>query len=287
MQSSDSRQTGEALSGRTAIIAGNGALPLAVANALRDQGEAPFLIVLRGEADPRLYEFEHCEVSAVEFALLIRSLKAAGIKNVVLAGGVRRRPHWRDLHIDGPTLRAFPRIFFALGKGDDALLRAFIGLVEAYGFHVVGAHDVVPMLLAPPKTVLTRKRPSKQERHNITLAWEAARQLGALDVGQGAVAVGGRVVALEGAEGTDNMLERISQMRKARSIPLQGGVLVKVMKPDQEERTDLPTIGLQTVDNAHRAKLQGIVVEAGHAFILDLEKTIKAANRYGMFIETL
>ncbi|RCL02065.1 MAG: hypothetical protein JSC189_000874 [Candidatus Tokpelaia sp. JSC189] len=287
MQYSDPQLAGEALSGRTAIIAGNGVLPLTIATILRDQGKAPFLIILRDETDPELYAFEHCEISIVEFSVLIRSLKAAGIRNVVLAGGVRSRPYWRDLRVDGPTLRVLPKIFFALNKGDDALLRAFINLVETYGFRVIGAHEVVPMLLAPKKAILTRKCPNKQEKYNIALALEAARQLGALDIGQGAIAVGGRVVALEGAEGTDNMLERISQMRQARSIPLQGGVLVKIMKPNQEKRADLPTIGLKTVENVYRAKLCGIAIEAGHTFILDLEKTIKAADRYGIFIKTL
>jgi len=288
MQSGDSQPTtGEAFSGRTAVIAGNGVLPLAVAKVLRDQGRDPFLVVLRGEADQQLYQFDHCEISIVEFARLIRVLKTAEVKNVVLAGGVRYRPQLRDLRIDVPTLRVLPRIFFALGKGDDALLRAFIGLVEGYGFHVIGAHEIVPELLAPKGGALTKKRSDKQEQRNIALAAEAADRLGALDVGQGAVAVGGRVVALEGAEGTDNMLERISQLRRAGSIPKKGGVLVKVMKPDQEERADLPTIGPQTVENAYQAGLYGIVVEAGRSFILDIEEVVKTANQYGMFIETL
>lgn len=287
MRSDDSRPAGEALNGRTAIIAGNGLLPLAVAEALEKQGRTPFLVLLRGEADRQLSRFDHCEISVIEFSRLIRALKAVGAKNVVLAGGVRRRPQLRDLRIDGPTLRALPLILFALGKGDDALLRAFIRLMERYGFHIVGAHEVVPELLAPKGVVLTRKRSDKQEQRNIALAAQAARRLGALDIGQGAVAVGGRVVALEGAEGTDKMLECVRQMRQARAIPQKGGVLVKVMKPDQEKRADLPAIGPQTVENAHCAGLCGIVVEAGHSFILNIEQSITTADRHGMFIETL
>jgi len=287
MRFGGSQQAGEALPSRMAVIAGSGVLPLAVANALRDQGGHPFLVLLRGEADRRLYQFDHCEISAVEFARLIRCLKTAGVSDIVLAGGLQSRPRIQDLRIDIPTLRALPRIFLALGRGDDALLRAFIGLVEGYGFHVVGAHEVVSGLLAPTGGALTRKHSGKREQRNIALAWEAARRLGELDVGQGAVAVGGRVVALEGAEGTDRMLERISWMRQDGSVPQKGGVLVKVMKPDQEERADLPAIGPQTVENAHHAGLYGIVVEAGHSFILDIEQVIKTADRYGMFIETI
>ncbi|RCL00804.1 MAG: hypothetical protein JSC188_000814 [Candidatus Tokpelaia sp. JSC188] len=287
MQASHLNQAGKELYGRTAIIAGNGTLPLTIATVLQNQGKLPFLIILRNESDPKLYAFEHCEISIAEFSMLIRSLKAARISNVVLAGGIRTRPYWRDLCIDSSMFRVLPRIFFSLTKGDDALLRAFIKLVEAYGFRIVGAHEVAPTLLAPKKTILTKKYPNRQEKHNIALAFEAARQLGMLDIGQGAVAVGGRVVALEGAEGTDNMLERIKQMRQVGSIASVGGVLVKVMKPNQEKRADLPTIGPKTVENAYQAKLCGIAVEADYTFILDLEKTIKVADQYGMFIKTL
>lgn len=286
MQEAGSGATGAVLTGRTAVVAGNGRLPVAVANALRDTGQNPFLVLLRGEADKQLYDFEHCEISVVEFARLIRSMQGAGVKNVVLAGGIVSRPHWRDLRFDIPTLRALPRLFRALGKGDDALLRAFIGLVESYGFRVVGAHQVVPVLLAPRGVKLTRKKAGKTEKRNIEQATEAARQLGVLDIGQGAVAVGGRVVALEGAEGTDNMLKRVVEMRQERRIPHEGGVLVKTMKPTQDKRADLPSIGPQTVKNAHQAGLHGIVVEADRSFILEFEKTMELADRYGMFIES-
>ncbi|RCL01402.1 MAG: hypothetical protein JSC085_000278 [Candidatus Tokpelaia sp. JSC085] len=286
MQPSESQLSVQMVSGRTAIIAGSGLLPLAIATVMRDQGHDPFLVILRGKVDQRLYRFDHCEISIVEFAQLIRALKAAKVKNIVLAGGVTR-PQWQHLKIDYPTIMAFPRICFALGKGDDALLRVFIRLVEKYGFHVVGAHEIVPGLLAPKGVKLTGKCPDKHERHNIALAAEAARRLGELDIGQGAIAVHGRVVALEGAEGTDNMLKRITRMRQDELIPQKGGVLVKLMKPGQDERADLPTIGPHTVENAYRARLVGIAVEAKHSFILNIEQTVNKANQYGMFIETL
>ncbi|WP_183430759.1 LpxI family protein [Mesorhizobium sp. RMAD-H1] len=272
--------------GRTAIIAGNGLLPLKVAESLEKQGRAPFLVPIRGEADPALYRYDHAEISVVEFRKLIGSMKAASVRNVILAGGVRSRPHFSDLKLDGPTLAAIPRMIGALGRGDDALLRAFISLIEAYGFRVVGAHEIVPDLLAPPAARLTNRKPDKHDEHNIAIAREAARMIGVLDVGQGTVAVGGRVVALEGAEGTDAMLERVAQLRNAGRIPPKGGVLVKCAKPTQDERADLPAIGLSTVENAARAGLAGIAVEAGRTFILGFGETVAAANDKGIFIET-
>ncbi len=107
--------------GRVAIIAGNGLLPISVAEALEAAEKKPFLVPLRGEADPVLYKYEHQEISIVEFAKLVRSMKAAGVDRVVLAGGVTSRPHVSDLKFDWPTLRAVPYVLRALGQGDDAL----------------------------------------------------------------------------------------------------------------------------------------------------------------------
>lgn len=274
------------VAGRTAIIAGSGLLPLKVAESLEKQGNAPFIVGIKDEADPALYRYDHAEISLVEFRKLIGSLKASGARNVILAGGVRGRPHFAGLRLDGPTLAAIPRMLGALGRGDDALLRAFIGLIESYGFNVVGAHEIVPDLLAPAPGSLTATKPGKDDWHNIALAREAAHMLGVLDVGQAAVAVGGRVVALEGAEGTDAMLERIVQLRRSRRIPQKGGVLVKCAKPAQDERADLPGIGLSTVENVALADLSGIAVEEGKTFILGFGEAIAAANAKGIFIET-
>lgn len=274
------------LEGRTAIIAGNGSLPLAVANALAQHHEKPFLVNLRGEADPALYQFDHCEISMVEFAKLVRSMKAANVKNVILAGGVKSRPLLSQLRLDGPTLKALKYVFFALKQGDDALLRAFIKVLESYGFTVVGAHKVVPNLLAPSPSLLSQKKPSRADAENLRLALAAAHALGKLDVGQAAVAVGGRVVALEGAEGTEHMLQRISFMRKEQRIAKKGGVLVKCTKPHQEKRADLPTIGPDTIEQAYQSGLTGVAIQSGSSFILELEKVIEVADQRKLFLST-
>ena len=271
---------------RTAIIAGNGLLPQVVAEALEKKGNPPFVICLKGEADESLKRFDHETVSVVEFTRLIKALKQAGAKNVILAGGVRQRPHLSDIRLDMTTIRALPRVFKALGKGDDALLRAFIGLLESYGFNMVGAHQIVPDILAPAASVLTAVKPDKKEQHNIDLAREAAFILGKLDVGQGAIAAGGRVVALEGAEGTDNMIERVRQLRQEGRIPRQGGVLVKCAKPAQDERADLPTIGIDTVTNIAAAGLAGLAIEAGRTVMLSYHDTVQSADAQGLFIVT-
>ena len=273
---------------RTAIIAGNGLLPISVARALREAGAEPFLLPLKGEADVSLYDYEHEEISSLQFGRLIRAMRKAGVKQVVLAGGVRNRPHLSDLKLDLPTLVALPLMAGALGKGDDALLRAFIRLLERFGFRLIGAHEVVPDLLSPASALtITATKPNAHDQKNIALAMEAALRLGDLDVGQGAIAAGGRVIALEGAEGTDLMIERVHALRSEGRVPKRGGVLVKMAKPRQDERADLPAIGLSTIENVAKAGLAGVAIEAGRTFILGFAETIEAANRLGVFVTTI
>ncbi|MCZ2328359.1 LpxI family protein [Bartonella sp. F02] len=274
------------LAGRTAIIAGNGVLPIIIAQELEKHGQNPFLVLLRDEADTALYSYEHCELSIIELARLIKALKAAEVCNIILAGGVKKRPSLSQLRFDWPTLLALPKLCKALGKGDDALLRAFIQVIEKYGFFVIGAHEVVPDLLAPIEFNLTLRRATKKEKTDILLGSEAAKLLGQLDIGQAVVAINGRVIAVEGAEGTDNMLQRVCEMRKREQIPSKGGVLVKCAKPQQDHRVDLPSIGPTTMINIAKSGLVGVAVEANKSLILSLKETVEEANKHSLFIET-
>jgi UDP-2,3-diacylglucosamine hydrolase len=145
----------------------------------------------------------------------------------------------------------------------------------------------MPDLLAPFGT-MTEAVPDKNGQEEMDRALEAARALGKLDIGQGAVAVRGRVVALEGAEGTEAMLARVADMRAAGRISQKrGGVLVKTAKPGQEKRADLPAIGPETVDQAASAGLTGIAVEADASLILGFEETIRRANAQKIFVHGL
>jgi len=276
--------------GRTAIIAGSGVLPLAVARRLEALGAPFFVFLLRGnEPEQALCAYPHCELGLTDLSILLRRLKAEKISNLVLAGGVARRPNLRDLRWNWPLIKALPQLISAIRQGDDALLRAFMQIMESRGYHIIGAHEIVPELLTPQQNqiVKTRQKPGKAEQADIKLAAEAAKMLGQLDVGQGAVAVGGRVVALEGAEGTDAMLERVAALRAQGKIPPKGGALVKMKKPHQDMRADLPTIGPQTIANIAEAGLAGLGIERGGSFILDLKKTVELADRNGLFIEVL
>ncbi|MET3560269.1 DUF1009 family protein [Bartonella japonica] len=274
------------LSGRTAIIAGNGVLPITVAQELEKNGQNPFLVLLRDEADTVLHRYDHCELSIVELARLVKILKTAGVCNIVLAGGVKKRPLLTQLQFDWKTFLALPKLIGALRGGDDALLRAFIKIIEKHGFYVIGAHEIVPDLLAPRAFNLTSRRATQKEKKDIFLAAQAAKLLGQLDIGQAVVAINERVIAVEGAEGTDNMLWRVCEMRERGQIPPKGGVLVKCAKPQQDHRVDLPSIGPATIMNIVKSGLSGIAVEANRSLILSVKTTIEKANKYSLFIET-
>ena len=156
-----------------------------------------------------------------------------------------------------------PRLVRALRKGDDGVLRALVGHIEAGGIKVVGAHEILPDLLAAEGRI-AGGTPLKADWRDIEAASTAARAIGALDIGQGAVAIGGRVIAVEGIEGTDGLLDRAGNFARMAGIAgSRRGVLVKCAKPGQELRADLPAIGPATVDGAHAAGLAGIGLEAG------------------------
>lgn len=217
----------------------------------------------------------------------MKILKSEGITNVVLAGGVRHRPEFKAaLHPGNGNLVALFRFLRAFRLGDDGLLRAVISTIESYGFRVLGAHEIVPDILAPDVGTITRKRADKESQADMHAAREAAVLIGSLDIGQAAIAVGRRVVALEGVEGTDAMLQRVAELRSAKRINRKGGVLVKCAKPQQEVRADLPAIGVSTIENAVKAGLKGIAIEARRTLILGYGETIAAANAAGIFIET-
>nr|WP_204340470.1 UDP-2,3-diacylglucosamine diphosphatase LpxI [Rhizobium leguminosarum] len=268
-----------------AIIAGGGLLPSYVAEAARAAGENPVIVALKDESDRRWEGYDHAVIAIGDFAALEGLLNRYGIGRVVMSGSVRRRPEWREVR---PTLRVLMKMPAAirtlLSGGDDTVLQMVIRLIEGNGRRVVGAHEIAPDLLASVGP-LGAAAPGEEDRRDIGRAAEAAEMLGRLDVGQGAVAIGGRIVALEGLEGTDEMLERVAGLRAAGRIsPRRRGALVKLCKPQQDIRADLPAIGVSTVLNAKKAGLAGVAIEAGRSLVLDRAAVLKAAEEAGLFV---
>ena len=271
--------------GRLAIVAGSGQLPLYVAAAAREMGENPFIVRLRDDSRYDWSGFDNAVISVGDVAGLGRLLRENQVDRVVLSGAVARRPEWRGIRPTAGILIKLPSIVKTLlSGGDDAVLQMVIKIISTLGAKVIGAHEIAPGWLATTGP-LGGQKPAEEDLKDIRGAAEAALALGKLDVGQGAVSVGGRIVALEGIEGTDAMLARVAALRaEGRISPRRKGVLVKLCKPQQDIRADLPTIGIETVENAKKAGLAGIAVEAGRALVLDREAMLKAADEAGIFV---
>ena len=189
------------------------------------------------------------------------------------------------MKLDWGAISSIPRAMAMLLGGDDTLLSGLIKLFEDHNIEVVGAHEVAPQLLAGSGPIAGRK-PRKKDMGNIELAAAACRALGELDIGQAAIAEASRVIAVEGVEGTDGLLQRVAQLRENGRMPPVGknGVLVKMVKPGQDHRADLPAIGPQTVLEVKCAGLCGIAVDAGKSLILQRQETLKLANANKIYI---
>lgn len=246
--------------------------------ACREAGRPFFVLALEGQADPeQIGDAPHawCRIGAAAKGEKI--LRDNGTEEVVFAGKVRRpslkelRPDWRALKvIVKATVRAL---------GDDGLLRAVIREFEAGGARVVAVHEVVRDLLATEGAYGSVK-PDRQARIDIARGFTAAKAIGGLDIGQAVVVQQGIVIGVEAIEGTDALIARVGPLQREGA----GGVLVKVPKPRQERRIDLPTIGADTVEAAAKAGLRGIAVEAGGALIINRAKVAARADALGLFV---
>jgi hypothetical protein len=266
------------------IIAGGGELPRAVAQSAREAGRNVFVIGLRGAADPEIAEFPHDWISIGEAGRLFRLLRTHDCSEVLFAGQVVR-PKFNELKTDTRGIMLLPRVVAAARAGDDALLRTLMDILSGEGFRAVGVAEAAPGLLAP-EGVLGRLKPDAEHERDIALGVKIVRTLGALDVGQSVAVCAGLVLAIEAAEGTDAMILRVPKLpRNIRGNEARArGVLVKALKPTQDGKTDLPVIGVRTVENARRAHLSGIAVEAGRALIVDRRAVTAAADAAGLFL---
>jgi UDP-2,3-diacylglucosamine hydrolase len=266
-------------SGRVGILAGTGRLPQLVAENLAKRGLAPFIGDLTDKPMAWASAFETRSLKITQLSTLLSALRTANVHTVIMAGGIAVRPKWTEFRLDWITVRELPRLISALRKGDDALLREAINLLERYGFTVIGAHESLPSLLSD-NAVLTIRQPTNADLIDITRAKQSAIDLGRRDVGQAAVARGGKTIAIEDSRGTAVMLAQLAVQRPQTP----SGVLAKFAKPDQEMRADLPSIGPDTVYQAVAAGLCGIVVEAGRAIIIDREHVVALANENKIFV---
>lgn len=268
-----------------AVIAGGGAVPLAVANAASRQGRRVVMFPVRGWADPgAMQPFTHYWLSLVQAGRFLRYARKEGCREVVFVG-TAVRPPLRSLRLDWTTIRLLPRILRAYRGGDDHLLSNIAQAFEDHGFRILGAHEVAPEILMPAGAVGS-VAPSDRDHADIARGLALLAATGPFDMGQGVVVAANQVLAVEAAEGTDAMLARIADLRVAGRIatPTGVGVLVKAPKPQQDRRFDLPAIGPRTIEGAARAGLAGIAVVAGGSIVADPALAVAAADKAKLFV---
>lgn len=261
------------------IIAGGGSIPALLVRHCQEQGRDFFVLAIEGNADKSFFsgDIPHQWIRIGQAGTGFKRLAEEKVQDVVMIGTIRR-PSFFDLMPDLRTTAFFAKIG-TKALGDDGILRALVKEIEAEGMAVKGVHEVMPDILVK-SGVLGKHKPDKQALADIERGIEVAAELGKLDVGQAVVVQQGLVLGVEGIEGTDELIRRC-QDYKRKGV---GGVLVKLRKPQQDMRIDLPTIGTRTVERAHETGLRGIAVHAGNGLIVDETEVIKLADKYGLFV---
>ena len=252
------------------LIAGGGQFPILFARAARQNGVKVVAVALKGEAGELLEsEVDACSwVSLGKLGRMIETFQKAQVTEVAMAGAVAKTKLFSKIRPDWKAVRLLARM---LHKKDDAILRAFTEELEAHGIKVRPSTLFLPELLAPPG-ILTRRRPNARERRDINFGWNLAKEIGKLDIGQCILVRDQAVLAVEAIEGTDETIRRGGRLGKSEVV------VVKVCKPNQDLRFDVPAVGLQTIETMKEVGASVLVVEADRTLMFDREKMIQAAD---------
>jgi DUF1009 family protein len=262
------------------LIAGNGRFPFLVLEGARSQGIEMAVIALKEEASPELGKMAkrlHW-VSLGELSQTIQLMQQEGVKRAVMAGQVKHdkifssiRPDWKLAKL----LFSLPR------KNTDSLIGAVAKVLEDEGIQLVDSTIFLKPLLADAG-LLTRRGPSIEEKADIEYGLQVARQIAGMDIGQTVVIVDRACVAVEAMEGTDETIERAGRFAQGKNL-----VVVKVSKPKQDMRFDVPVVGLPTVESMKRAGATALAIDATRTLLFDREKLIELADAAGIAIEAV
>ena len=261
------------------VIAGGGQFPLIFANKARANGYQVVAAAYRNEADPAL----EAVVDAQEWfhlgqvKRLLRFFHRHEVTQTVMLGTIKKTRLFTDVK---PDIKALSMVATMRHTHDDGILRAFAGLLEKEGIHVRASTFLLPELLAPAG-VWTRRKPSRAERKDMALGWQIAKEVGRLDIGQCIVVGGGSVLAVEAIDGTDATIARGGNLARGEAV------VVKVCKPNQDTRFDIPAIGVTTIETMQAAGARALAIEADKAVAFDRDEMIAAADKHGMAVVAL
>lgn len=284
--------TGDPTTAPIGLIAGEGELPRLVARNVRAAGRKLAVVGLRGSADPALREMSDWFWwrGIVRLGGWIRALRRVGCHEVVMVGRVRKAdmfagPRWLQWLQYLPDLTSIRVWYFrARDKRNDSLLGAVADEMQRRGLTLIDSTRYIPEALAEegwltpdgPRPISDAPR---SVRADADFAWPLIKEIARLDIGQSIAVKEREVIAVEAIEGTDKLIERAGQL-----CPQGGWTLVKVAKPDQDMRFDVPTIGPQTIENLHKHRAAGLVVEAGKTIVLEREKTLALSKQRGVTV---
>jgi UDP-2,3-diacylglucosamine hydrolase len=261
------------------IIAGNGDFPIEFARAAKQKGLTVVAVAHEGETLPELAQWcdAVCWVKVGHLGKLIKFFKEQGVRDVLMAGGIKKT---RLFSGSLPDLRGAALLARMIAKKDDSILRAVAEELESEGITVRESTLYLDNLLAPAG-VLTRRRPTKDEWNDIAFGWQMAKEIGRLDIGQTVVVKDLAVLAVEAIEGTDEAIRRGGRLCN------EGAVVVKICKPQQDLRFDLPATGLLTISAMQEVKAACLAIEAGKTIMIQKETLLERADQAGIAIVAL
>ncbi|WP_072391262.1 UDP-2,3-diacylglucosamine diphosphatase LpxI [Hyphomicrobium sp. CS1GBMeth3] len=267
---------------RLGILAGGGGVPREIADSAASRGLPVSIVAIDGEADADFGPHPVTVVNWGQIGAMVRALKTAGTTDLVIVGRVHR-PELSGLKPDLGFFRYLPKLIRIVASGgDDSVLRRVVRFFEEQGLRVIGPGDAAPEIVVH-KGPFGGERAAPEDAADINKGLSVVRALGSYDIGQSVIVRGGRVLAIEGAEGTDRMLARAA--RTAGEGSTTRGVLVKRSKPSQDLRVDMPAIGPATIDGVRAAGLAGIAVEAEKVLVADRAETLQRADAAHVFVE--
>jgi len=264
---------------RIGLIAGSGQFPLIFCKAAKARGYTVYALGFIKEASPGLDRY----VETMEWAhlgqlkKLIKFFKKNQVHEAVMLGAITKTRMFTDVK---PDLKAIALVAGMRHTHDDGILSAFADTLEKEGISIRPSTFLVPDLLAQ-EGCWTRRKPSGSERADIEVGWEMAKAIGRLDIGQCVVVKGGSVVAVEAIDGTD------ATIRRGGTLADGGAVVVKVCKPTQDTRFDMPAVGTETIAVMAEAGVSALALEAGRAVVFEKKEMIAHANRHGIAIVAL
>lgn len=261
------------------LIAGSGQFPILFSKKARSKGFSIYAVAFQNETDPNLKNY----VEAIEWLhlgqlkRLIKFFHKHAVNQAVMMGAIRKTRMFRDVK---PDLKAISIVFELKHTHDDGLLSTFAGVLEQEGIQVKASTFLLPELLAE-EGCWTRRKPTRSEKTDIELGWNLAKEIGRLDIGQCIVIGGGSVLAVEAIDGTDATIKRGGRLGNGTAV------VVKVSKPNQDIRFDVPAVGSQTIEVMHASNTRALAIEAGKAVVFDQQEMIALADQYEISIIAL